>query len=143
MAVRVPPRRVKTLTEATELDNPIPVDEENTAAEVDIHFSMDGRYAVQMGKSLTFDRLKRMCWEDAKFMRDHRGAKVIYAWAASVKRFSGMNEKLNDCIMKMTASYLDYAVGYTDKAYAEALIEQSEKEYHNAMSCQGEQLSMW
>lgn len=72
--------------------------------------------------TLTVEEVKRLCWADARRLKDLHGPDVFCCWARQIEAFAGGREEVQNTTMQITAVYLDYAVGYIPKEGAERLL---------------------
>lgn len=75
----------------------------------------------------TAEDMKRLCWEDARRLKDLHGPDVFCVWAEQIGQFSGGKEELQNALMQITAVYLDFAVGYIVKENAARMISALER----------------
>ena len=106
-------------------------------------YSFHNRSLAAEEKSLSHDKVKHRCWNDAKILRKRDCPEAVMEWADTIKRYAHMNETVRSCLMSITASYLDYACGYAPKEYAERLVSEQLVLLDRALSLEVEQQTLF
>lgn len=111
------------------------------AVERSFNGSFVGKTRDEMSVTFTVSKAKEMCWEDAKELNRMHGPEAFMAWGASMRAFCQGNELLQNCLMMMTATYLDFVAGLIDEKIAKETVWLEEKKLHEILYDQGEQQS--
>ena len=67
-----------------------------------------GHKQSEYGKTFTVRLAKHMCYEDARLVQHFVNQKAMRQWIDAVTDFCEGNNVLRDCLIGMTACYVDY-----------------------------------
>ena len=81
-----------------------------------------GHKQSEYGKTFTVRLAKHMCYEDARLVQHFVNQKAMRQWIDAVTDFCEGNNVLRDCLIGMTACYVDYFTKERGTTSAKAIM---------------------
>lgn len=93
-----------------------------------------GHKQSEYGKTFTVRLAKHMCYEDARLVQHFVNQKAMRQWIDAVTNFCEGNNVLRDCLIGMTACYVDYFTKERGTASAKAIMQQQTKKLESILN---------
>lgn len=93
-----------------------------------------GHKQSEYGKTFTVRLAKHMCYEDARLVQHFVNQKAMRQWIDAVTDFCEGNNVLRDCLIGMTACYVDYFTKERGTTSAKAIMQQQTKKLESILN---------
>ena len=93
-----------------------------------------GHKQSEYGKTFTVRLAKHMCYEDARLVQHFVNQKAMRQWIDAVTDFCEGNNVLRDCLIGMTACYVDYFTKERGTKSAKAIMQQQTKKLESILN---------
>lgn len=93
-----------------------------------------GHKQSEYGKTFTVRLAKHMCYEDARLVQHFVNQKAMRQWIDAVTNFCEGNNVLRDCLIGMTACYVDYFTKECGTKSAKAIMQQQTKKLESILN---------
>ena len=93
-----------------------------------------GHKQSEYGKAFTVSFAKHMCYEDARLVQYFVNQKAMRQWIDAVTDFCEGNNVLRDCLIGMTACYVDYFTKERGTTSAKAIMQHQTKKLESILN---------
>lgn len=93
-----------------------------------------GHKRSEYGNAFTVRFAKHMCYEDARLVQHFVNQKATKQWIDAVTDFCEGNNALRDCLIGMTACYVDYFTKERGTTSAKVIMQQQTKKLESILN---------